>query len=68
MTRTYIRVTFVAMSPYGKPIATAHTEKDLKAGLDEYYGIGTDSKAQYLIGLRTILNTHMNLKGLTDTK
>jgi len=46
--RTYIRVTYVAMSPYGKPIVTAHTEKDLKAGLDEYYGIGTDSKAKYL--------------------
>jgi hypothetical protein len=46
--RTYIRVIFVAMSPYGKPIATAHNEKDLKAGLDEYYGIGTDSKAKYI--------------------
>jgi hypothetical protein len=46
--RTYVRVTYVAMSPYGKPIVTAHTEKDLKAGLDEYYGIGKDSKAKYL--------------------
>jgi hypothetical protein len=42
--RTYIRVTYVAMSPYGKPIITAHTEKDLKAGLDEYYGVSEDSK------------------------
>jgi hypothetical protein len=48
MKRTYIRVTFVAMSPYGKPIVTAHTEKDLKAGLDEYYAIGKDSNAKYL--------------------
>lgn len=48
MKRTYIRVTYVAMSPYGKPIVTAHTQKDLKAGLDEYYGIGKDSKAKYL--------------------
>jgi hypothetical protein len=46
--RTYIRVTYVAISPYGKPIVTAHTEKDLKAGLDEYYGIGTDPKAKCL--------------------
>ena len=47
-TRSYIRVTYVAMSPYGKPIATAHNEKDLKAGLDEYYGIGQDPKSEYL--------------------
>jgi hypothetical protein len=48
MARTYIRVTYVAISQYGKPIASAHTQKDLKAGLDEYYGIGKDSKAKYL--------------------
>lgn len=47
-TRTYIRVTYVALSHYGKPIATAHTEEDLKAGIDEYYGIGIDSKAKYI--------------------
>ena len=46
--RSYIRVTYIAMSPYGKPIITAHTEEDLKAGLDEYYGIGTDPKVKYL--------------------
>jgi hypothetical protein len=46
--RTYIRVTYVALSHYGKPIATAHTEKDLKDGIDEYYGIGTDPKAKYI--------------------
>jgi hypothetical protein len=46
--RTYIRVTYVALSHYGKPIATAHTEKDLKDGIDEYYGIGTDNKAKYI--------------------
>jgi len=45
---TYIRVTYVALSHYGKPIATAHTEKDLKDGIDEYYGIGTDNKAKYI--------------------
>lgn len=48
MKRSYVRVTYVAVSQYGKPIASAHTEKDLKAGLDEYYGIGKDSKAKYL--------------------
>jgi hypothetical protein len=46
--RTYIRVTYVAVSEWGKPIMTAHTQEDLKAGLDEYYGIGTDPKAKYL--------------------
>jgi hypothetical protein len=48
MTRTYIRVTYVALSHYGKPIATAHTEKDLKDGIDEYYGIGTNNKVKYI--------------------
>ena len=48
MKRSYIRVTYVALSHYGKPIATAHTEKDLKVGIDEYYGIGTDPKAKYI--------------------
>jgi len=47
-TRTYIKVTYVALSQWGKPIATAHTEEDLKAGIDEYYGIGTDNKAKYI--------------------
>jgi hypothetical protein len=42
--RTYIRVTYIAMSPYGIPIMTAHTQEDLKAGLDKYYGVGEDSK------------------------
>ena len=35
--RTYIRITYVAILD-GKPILTAHTQNDLKAGLDEYYG------------------------------
>jgi hypothetical protein len=48
MTRTYIRVTYVALSHYGKPIASAHTQDDLKAGIDEHYGIGTDPTAKYL--------------------
>jgi hypothetical protein len=48
MKRSYIRVAYVALSHYGKPIASAHTQKDLKVGLDEYYGIGKDSKAKYL--------------------
>jgi hypothetical protein len=39
---------YIAISQYGKPIASAHTQKDLKVGLDEYYGIGKDSKAKYL--------------------
>ena len=47
-TRTYIRVTYVALTQWGKPIVTAHTEEDLKAGIDEYYGIGTDNKAKYI--------------------
>jgi len=46
--RTYIRVTFVALSHWGKPIVTAHTLDDLKAGIDEYYGIGTDKDVKYL--------------------
>jgi hypothetical protein len=46
--RTRVKVTYVAVSQYGKPIVTAHTEKDLKAGIDEYYGIGTDPKTKYL--------------------
>jgi hypothetical protein len=45
---TYIRVTYVALNQWGKPIVTAHTEKDLKDGIDEYYGIGTDNKAKYI--------------------
>jgi hypothetical protein len=48
MKRSYIRVTYVAMSPWGVPIVTAHTLSDLKAGLDDYYGIGKDPKAKYL--------------------
>jgi hypothetical protein len=46
--RTYIRVTYVAVSEWGKPIITAHTQEDLKAGLDKYYGIGTDPTTKYL--------------------
>ena len=40
MKRSYIRVTYVALSHYGKPIATAHTFDDLKLGIDEYFGAG----------------------------
>jgi hypothetical protein len=40
--RTYIRVTWVAVSQWGKPIATAHTFDDLKLGIDEYFGVGKD--------------------------
>ncbi len=46
--RSYIRVTYVALSHWGKPIATAHTFDDLKAGIDEYYGIGKDKDVKYL--------------------
>jgi hypothetical protein len=46
--RTRVKLTYVAVSEWGKPIITAHTQEDLKAGLDEYYGIGTDPKAKYL--------------------
>jgi hypothetical protein len=36
---TRVRVTYVAMDTDGdKPIMTAHTFKDLRAGLDDYYG------------------------------
>ncbi len=36
---TYVRVTYVAMDTDGnKPIMTAHTFEDLRAGLDDYYG------------------------------
>jgi hypothetical protein len=48
MTRTYIRVMYIAISQYGKPIVTAHTLSDLKAGLDKYYEVGTDPKTTYL--------------------
>ncbi len=48
VTRTYIRVMYIAISQYGKPIASAHTLSDLKAGLDKYYEIGTDPNAKYL--------------------
>ena len=47
MKRSYIRVTYVALSHWGKPIVTAHTEKDLKVGIDEYYGIGKDKSVKY---------------------
>jgi hypothetical protein len=40
--RTYIRVTWVAVSQWDKPIATAHTFDDLKLGIDEYFGVGKD--------------------------
>jgi hypothetical protein len=40
--RSYIRVTYVALSHWGKPIATAHTFDDLKLGIDEYFGPGKD--------------------------
>ena len=40
--RSYIRVTYVALSHWGSPIATAHTFDDLKLGIDEYFGIGKD--------------------------
>jgi hypothetical protein len=40
MKRSYIRVTYVALSHYGKPIVTAHTFDDLKLGIDEYFGAG----------------------------
>ena len=40
--RTYIRVTWVAVSQWGKPIATAHTVDNLKLGIDEYFGVGKD--------------------------
>ena len=36
--RTYIRAVYVAVTEFGKPILTAYTQEDLKAGLDEYYG------------------------------
>lgn len=42
MKRSYIRVTYVALSHWGSPIATAHTFDDLKLGIDEYFGIGKD--------------------------
>ena len=46
--RSYIRVTYVALSHWGKPIATAHTFDDLKVGIDEYYGIGKDKDVKYI--------------------
>jgi hypothetical protein len=42
MKRSYIRVTYVALSHYDKPIVTAHTFDDLKSGIDEYFGDGKD--------------------------
>jgi len=42
MKRSYIRVTYVALSHYDKPIVTAHTFDDLKLGIDEYFGDGKD--------------------------
>jgi len=62
-TRTYIRVTYVALSQWGKPIVTAHTEEDLKAGIDEYYGIGTDSKAKYIEWVPFNIFTFTELEG-----
>jgi hypothetical protein len=44
---TYTRVSWVGVSDTGIPIASAFTFEDLKAGIDEYYGIGKDPKAQY---------------------
>ena len=44
---TYIRTTYVAVLN-SKPIATAFTFKDLLLGVDEYYGIGIDPKAECL--------------------
>ena len=47
---TRVRVTYVAMVPDGDyPIMTAHTFKDIRAGLDEYYGVSPDnSDAKFL--------------------
>lgn len=46
--RTRVKVTYLAISQYGKPIISAGSFTDLKTGLDDYYGIGKDPKAKYL--------------------
>ena len=39
MKQTRIKVTYVALNEYGKPILSASTFDDLKLGLDDYYGV-----------------------------
>ena len=43
--RTYIRVTYVAQT-YNKPVVTAHSFKEMEAGLDEYFALGKDPKVR----------------------
>ena len=46
--KTYVKVTYLAIDEEKIPITTAANFEDLKAGVDDYYGIGVDDKAKYL--------------------
>ena len=42
---TRVKVTYVALNKYGKPITSASTFDDLRKALDEYYAVdGTDAQ------------------------
>lgn len=42
---TRVKVTYVALNEYGKPIMSASTFDDLRKGLDDYYAVElTDAK------------------------
>jgi hypothetical protein len=42
---TAIKVTYVALNEWGKPIMSASTFNDLRKGLDDYYAVDrTDAK------------------------
>lgn len=56
---TYVRVTYVAMVPDGcKPIVTAHTFEDLKAGVNEYYGIAPNNPDAEFIGFEPYITKY----------
>jgi hypothetical protein len=44
---SYVKVTYVALNTDRKPIVSANEFDDLKAGVDEYYGVNK-GQAEYL--------------------
>lgn len=36
---SYVKVIYVALNEYGKPIMSANTSDDLRKGLDDYYAV-----------------------------
>lgn len=51
---TRIKVTYVALNEYGKPIMSASTFDDLRKGLDDYYAVDrTDAKCLGFVAYET---------------